>query len=196
MVLELLCKQCGQLSRSEMLISQTYWAMSLVHQSDSRHSQALLNLIILYSDNSKVFLDVPESPCVLWREFPMVWNITYRIVKLWCRWYLCTSLWEYCKIGTLSSWQWFPQSRKPLCLSIWLLFTYLTHNYKKLHYIIIYNLFTLCLNAYDYVLSTWEHTVNMGYKKGTWLQQRIQHIDTPEGSNHVHVEMHFQIPIE
>jgi len=74
--------------------SQTLRSTSPVLPSTSRCSQTTLELHNVLSDSATAFSDAPESTCSYGEAFRMLRDLTYRIVKFWSFWDICTDLQE------------------------------------------------------------------------------------------------------
>jgi len=66
----------------------------LVLLSNSRHSQAPLNICNELSDAASAFSGAPESACSYEGGFKILLYLTYSKVKFWHSWDFCASLWE------------------------------------------------------------------------------------------------------
>ena len=75
-----------------MQSSQTLLLTAPVHPRNSRFSQAPLKLSKVLSDSARAFPGDTESTCSSGGTFRMLWDLTYRIVRFWSSWDLCTRL--------------------------------------------------------------------------------------------------------
>ena len=80
-----------------MQFFQTLQAISPVLLSTSRCSKTPLELSNVLSDSERAFSGAPESTGRYAGVFRMLQNLTYRIVKFWSSWDLCTDLWKTSK---------------------------------------------------------------------------------------------------
>ena len=87
-------QQNVNLSGSHTQSSQTLRVTTPVLLSTSRCSQTPLELSNVLSDSARAFSGAPESTCSYGGAFRMLQDLTYRIVKFWSSWDVCTDLWE------------------------------------------------------------------------------------------------------
>jgi len=81
-------------SESHTLFSKTFQSPSPVFPNTSRCFLAPLKLSKVLSDSSRACSGAPESSCSYDGVFRMLQDLTFRIVKLWSSWDICTGLWE------------------------------------------------------------------------------------------------------
>jgi len=133
---------------SNTQLSKTLGATTPVLIRTSRCSQTLLELSKTLSDSAREFSGAPGSSCSYGGAFRMLWNLSYRRVKLWSSWDFCRHLGEtvteaesaaqlcgilqpqlkplhtFCgRLCAVFSQHWFLNNHKAFHLSIFLFFT-------------------------------------------------------------------------
>jgi len=186
-------------SRSNMHFTQTLWATSPVLPSASRCFQTPLELSKVFSDSARAFPGALESSCSYGDAFRMLQDLTYRIVKFWSSWDLCTDLWETLKQAETAAqlWRRLRKLPRPLQSTVGdlVLYTHSSGSYiTTRHFVLSYSPLlqsqillhhnmacTIWVSLYIYIESIWLQMVLEHTWRSTWTCPLSDIRDSPHG---------------